>query len=143
MRVPDKVIGLFDSIVMMIGETTKHHPVIIDLNTNGIDEHLISKKLQLIIYRIVQEQLQNVIRHSSATEAVIYMNISNEVLRLYVIDNGCGWTYTGKRAGLGLTNIITCVEMLQGSASIISTPQEGFVLKVLLPLSPSWNNIDE
>lgn len=143
LRVPDKVIGLFESITIMVGETTKHHPIIIDLNTNAIDEHLISKKLQLIIYRIVQEQLQNVIRHSSATEAVIYMNISNEVLRLYVMDNGCGWEYTEKRAGLGLTNIITCVEMLQGSARIISTPQEGFVLKVLLPLSSSWNSRDE
>lgn len=143
LRAPDKLLGLFESIEIMVNETVKDHDLVIDLNTNGIDEHIISKKLQLAIYRIVQEQLQNVIRHSSATEVVIYMNIKNDVLRLYVIDNGHGWKYVEKRTGLGLTNIIICVEMLQGSASIISTPKEGFVLKVLLPLSSSWNSGDK
>lgn len=143
LRVPDKLLGLFESITTLVNETIKHHNLTIEFNTNHIDEKLISTKLQFIIYQVVQEQLQNIVRHSFATEVVIYMNISNDLLRLYIIDNGHGWTFTEKRSGLGLTNIITCIEMLQGSASIISALQEGFVLKILLPLSSASNSGNE
>jgi PAS domain S-box-containing protein len=131
---PDKILGLKDSITLLAEQAAKEHKIRIDLELN-FDEKGISEKLQMMIYRIVQEQLENIVQHAEAKTVTISISISHDVLHLYIKDDGKGWTPTAKRKGLGITNIITSVEMVQGSASIESRPQEGFTLKVLVQLA--------
>ena len=100
------------------------------------NDHLIenlSNNKKLIIYRIVQEQINNILKHSKATESQIELKTHNKRLQLLVKDNGIGFDPTKKAKGIGLNNIISRVEMHNGDMEIISSPGKGCMLKVEIP----------
>jgi two-component system sensor histidine kinase UhpB len=100
------------------------------------NDHLIenlSNNKKLIIYRIVQEQINNILKHSRATESQIELKTHNKKLQLLIKDNGVGFDPKKKAKGIGLNNIISRVEMHNGDMEIISSPGNGCMLKVEIP----------
>jgi signal transduction histidine kinase len=101
------------------------------------------------LYRIVQEALSNVARHSGAREAWVTLEEKDNHLDLEIRDNGKG--YEGgsemKRApghGIGLMGMRERAEHLQGSFSIRSAPQKGITVNVRVPLRrPSLQSVPE
>jgi two-component system sensor histidine kinase UhpB len=85
------------------------------------------------MYRIVQEQLNNILKHSNATEALIELKTMRNRLQLNIIDNGVGFDTRKKNRGIGLNNIISRVEMQNGKMEIISAPGKGCTLKIEIP----------
>jgi len=97
-------------------------------NENGID-----KNKELILYRIAQEQLNNIIKYAKAKKVVIALTTDNNNLILSVTDNGVGFDTTQKSKGIGLKNISSRVEFYSGSMNIDSAPGKGCTLEVYIP----------
>ncbi len=94
-----------------------------------IDQHK-----ELMLYRIVQEQLSNIIKHAKAQEVVINIKIDETSLFLSVTDNGVGFDTSQKVNGIGLKNIRSRVEFYSGSLNIISAPGQGCTMEIMIPV---------
>ena len=90
-------------------------------------------KKQVAIYRIVEEQLNNIIKHSHARQVNIQLVKENCQLHLFIEDNGRGFDPETKRRGIGLSNIQSRTEMLHGQLEIISNPGKGCKLRIIFP----------
>lgn len=128
-------IGLFDHIRDLISELSAVHSVKIKLNTNGISEKDIDQELALPVFRIVQEQLNNILKHSNASRATINLNMDQQEMVLLISDNGNGCNIITTNKGVGLINIKTRAEMYNGIVTISSEPGKGFELRVVFPLN--------
>lgn len=86
-----------------------------------------SKKEELIIYRIIQELLNNIVKHSGAKTINVEMNYSDEGLLITVADNGKGFNASklDQEKGLGLSNMKKRMSLINGHFEIISNENEG------------------
>ncbi len=100
------------------------------------DEHPIDKNKELMLYRIVQEQMNNISKYAKATEALIHLTIAEEEqVSLLVSDNGHGFDTSQINKGIGLKNIQSRVEFYSGSMVLNSSPGNGCTLKVYIPVT--------
>jgi signal transduction histidine kinase len=95
--------------------------------------NLLEAKKQVAIYRIVEEQLSNIIKHANARQVNIQLLKEDTQLHLYIEDNGRGFDPEIKRRGIGLSNIQSRTEMLHGQLEVISNPGKGCKLKIIFP----------
>ena len=98
------------------------------------DEDMISEDLKLMIYRISQEQLNNIIKHSEATLINISLYKLDGFLQLSIKDNGKGCDLSAERNGVGIQNIMTRAALHDGKVNIESSPGNGFELTINFPL---------
>ena len=98
-------------------------------------EKVLDKSKELMIYRIVQEQLNNITKYACADKALIQLREADGHLFLKVSDNGVGFdpSQLGKR-GIGLRNIKSRLEFYCGTLNIISAPGEGCTLEISVPV---------
>lgn len=94
--------------------------------------------LETAFYRIVQELLTNVIRHAQATTVFIAVKSGRREWELTVKDDGIGFDVASlsPTAGFGLRGIRERVEILAGRVEIVSRPETGTSVHVLIPVSP-------
>jgi two-component system, sporulation sensor kinase E len=118
-------------------------PLVDHLNDNSsikarLDFHVAGRQidadLKLNVYRIVQEQLNNILKHAIASQVYILLAIGEGYLRLSIVDDGKGFDTTRKRKGIGLTNIANRVESFNGDLSIDSSVGEGCRLSIRIPV---------
>lgn len=129
-----RLMGLADSIKTLLDEYKVVLPVKIEFLQENMDEKDLSEKLQLDIYRIIQEQLNNITKHSKATLATILLTRRGKEILLVISDNGVGCEPSSEKKGVGIINIKSRAEWHRGRVRIISKPDEGYQLKVVLPL---------
>ena len=134
------IIGLFDNIKNLIDDLAKIHPVEIEFYSDGINEKELDENLQLNIFRIVQEQFTNILKHAKATCASIHLTKQASEIRLLISDNGRGCNVLKDNGGVGIINIRSRAELLHGRVTITSQPRKGYELKVELPLEGLTNN---
>lgn len=136
--IPDiRVAGLFDNIKNLLQELNKTNSIKFKFQDKGIDEEEdLDKNMQLDIFRMVQEQLNNIITHANATRATINLSRHADEIVLSVSDNGKGCEILQKKNGVGIINIISRAELYNGSVTITSKPGKGYTLKVVLPCVP-------
>jgi two-component system sensor histidine kinase UhpB len=91
------------------------------------------KNKELMLYRIAQEQLNNIIKYAKAGKAQIELHKEKDNLVMSVSDNGVGFDTSQKSKGIGLQNIRSRVEFYAGKMSIISAPGNGCTLQVYIP----------
>jgi PAS domain S-box-containing protein len=94
------------------------------------DEQLLDDKLKMTLFRIIQEQLNNILKHAEATEIAISIQQYDEVLNLVIADNGKGFNVHEKRKGIGITNITNRAELFNGLVKIVSAPGKGCRMEV-------------
>lgn len=100
-----------------------------------LEEDCITPSLQLALYRIVQEEINNILKHANATKVTIHICKEENNLKLTVTDNGNGFDPATVKKGLGITNIYTRAENLGGFAEITSSPGRGCTWYVNVPLN--------
>ncbi len=127
-------IGIREALAEMIGNLNITQKLQIKLKTSGFNQVEIDDKIKLMVFRIVQEQLNNIIKHSKATEANIKLVVSKKVLNITIEDNGIGFDPKKKIKGIGLGNITSRAELHDGQVLIDSAPGKGCVLKVNIPI---------
>src|SRR5690606_4014938 len=96
-----------------------HKELETELSCQG-DFTQLDKATELMLYRMVQELMQNVLKHASATRASIELIIYEGKLLLTVEDNGIGFDANEENKGFGLQNLRYRVAALQGKISITS-----------------------
>lgn len=96
------------------------------LNCQGKPIQL-DKKIEIIIFRILQEFFTNTIRHSRATELSVNLEYNKDMLIISALDNGVGFNIDQKMAvgGLGLNNIKSRAQLIGGKARVISEKNKG------------------
>ncbi len=126
------IIGLFDNIKNLLHDLTMIHPIKIEFHQHDIREEDLDEKLQLTIYRIVQEQVNNILKHANASNAVIDLSSEKNRVTLLISDNGEGCDILKEKKGVGIININSRAALNNGYATVISKPGEGYELKVVL-----------
>ncbi len=99
----------------------------------------ISSKIQLMVYRIVQEQLNNISKYAKATEVHIRLMVKKKILQVSINDNGIGFNMAKKSNGIGLRNIKSRAEVHGGTVRIMSSPGNGCTLQIFIPLKGKNN----
>jgi len=109
----------------------------IEKQWEGFDEHILQKDQKLTIYRILQEQMNNIIKHAGAKQVTVSLRLvqetNNKVVELLIKDDGKGFELSKKRTGVGLRNITSRAELFGGTVSIQSEPGKGCEMKVVFP----------
>ncbi|CAM3973431.1 MULTISPECIES: ATP-binding protein [Flavobacterium] len=132
---PDRILDveftqLINSLCLMVEKngikTTKN--ILISKKINVLDDSVL-----LSIYRILQEAMNNVVKHAYATEIKVDIVELEEELLLQIKDNGVGFSKNNSRSGIGLKNIEKRVEVLNGKFEMNSS-DKGVSLEIKLPL---------
>jgi signal transduction histidine kinase len=124
-------IPLEERIIQLVASSSTDSLII----TNEIvgDPRIGSAQLELTVFRIIQESIQNCIKHARATKLQISIDYSiSGILRLFVHDNGIGRSKIQK--GFGLRGIEERVKQFGGIVNYQSKENEGFMIEVELPL---------
>ncbi len=131
-------LGLLVTIGWLCREFGESHSAIrIDRNIN-IEEREIPASLKLVIFRILQEALNNVAKHSKAGLVRLSLNKASEGIELTVSDDGQGFDMKETpRHGLGLVSIRERAELSKGSFSIESAKGKGTTLRI------TWGSLTE
>jgi two-component system, NarL family, sensor kinase len=99
---------------------------------NGLDE-----KCKLTVYRIIQEQVNNIIKYARARNVQILLEASAAGIQLNISDDGVGFDTHTKSAGIGFKNIASRIKLYTGHMTITSAPGEGCTLRIQIPLAQS------
>jgi len=92
------------------------------------------QKMALTIFRIIQEQINNIGKYAKADTVIICLKENKAHLELSVLDDGVGFDATKKTNGIGLRNIQSRAEIFNGTMNILSSPGQGCELHVKIPL---------
>jgi ligand-binding sensor domain-containing protein/signal transduction histidine kinase len=98
------------------------------------DERRLSLLVEQVLYRVIQEGLSNIARHSEATRASVVLAYGEHELRVEIGDNGKGFDPPVTTDGLGLQLIHERLESIGGQVDIESKPGSGTVLRIHVPL---------
>lgn len=128
------IIGLIENIKILVKDLKGIHPIKIDFKTENIEQGDLDEKMQLAIFRIVQEQVNNILNHSHAAHATIHLSMHHDEVILLISDDGKGCDIMKAGNGVGLINIKSRAELYFGSVAITSKPGQGFELKAILQL---------
>jgi PAS domain S-box-containing protein len=90
-------------------------------------------KIKLTLYRIIQEQLNNILKHANAKKATIEIVKDNENIKLTISDDGQGFDMHKRKQGIGLKNILSRINLFNGTVDIDSKPGKGCRLEVNIP----------
>jgi len=128
-------IGLVESIQELCDSLKRAHTFSIDFVSRHFEESAITEIMKLMLFRIIQEQVNNIIRHSHATEVHIKLQSDAESVILSIQDNGTGFDQEKTRKGMGLNNIASRAALMGGRADIKAGPGEGCILTIELPIT--------
>ena len=128
-------LGLRKAIITESEKINKSSILIAVVITNG-QEYTLGGQRELVLFRIFQESVNNVLKHAAATKLTINLDYGAELFLLVIEDNGKGFSkpQTGPQQGAGLDNIISRAAMIGAAASIKSSPGKG--CRVGISLNP-------
>lgn len=117
-------------------EKTNSPKLKIILNIDGLKDD-IDQNIQVVIYRIIQECINNIIKHADAQSVKISIFQDDKSINIKIIDDGKGFdplAQTAKSEGMGLENIKSRIEFLKGKIQIESVSDQGTGVQVEIPL---------
>jgi PAS domain S-box-containing protein len=106
----------------------------------SIEQLNIDHDLQLNLYRILQEQLRNIIKYSRCKNIEVSLLISGNQLKMRITDDGIGFDVDNQKGGIGISNMKRRAELFQGEFSLHSSPGNGCELIIQIPLKNENSN---
>ena len=132
-------LGLQKALLNLIRTYKERYNIELDFIYENLPS-VLPKELQINIYRIIQEGLNNIIKHSKANKALIKLGKKEEKLSILIQDNGIGFNVlTNEHFGFGLKNIKERVNFFKGSIRIDSFPSKGTEIYIEIPLKEVEN----
>jgi len=101
--------------------------------TYDIAERELADDLKLNIYRIIQEQIHNIVKYASAGNVNIIIEAKLAGLHIEMKDDGAGFDLTRKRSGIGLSNMMNRIESFNGQMILESAVGEGCSIRIDIP----------
>jgi signal transduction histidine kinase len=131
-------VGLLAAAKSLCEEIGRQHRIQIEFAHRELPEE-ISPHVELCFFRIVQESLNNIVKHSGAKQAHVEFVGTASYIRLRIVDSGVGFDPSAKaaRAGLGLASMRERLRPLGGNMALRSRPMEGTEIVVEVPLTHS------
>ncbi len=122
-------LGLVLAVGEMVDRIERASDLKIDCDINPVEE-LFPKENQITIFRVIQEALNNILKHAGASKVDIYTIAEDNEIRLHIKDNGIGFNASkkktkGDRPHFGLAGMKERTRMLDGKLKIISEKGEG------------------
>ncbi len=116
------VLGLFQILKNRIDELNQHSATRFWLSTDG-DDKALSEIHAVTIYRIINELINNIIKHAKASQANIDLVANSKNIILIAEDNGVGFSESNDKNGIGIKNIYSRVAFLNGEINIDNNRQ--------------------
>jgi PAS domain S-box-containing protein len=131
-------LGLETALRGFCSEITAAHPLKVDFEAENLPRQL-PDEVSLCLYRVTQEALQNVVKHSGATNAHVGINLEKDIVHLLISDNGSGFnSNSGKtKESLGLISIDERIRAVKGTVKINSAIGAGTKIEAHVPVSQS------
>ena len=127
--------GYEDIISTLVETQSKAYGFKNDINIHGeIVWEDIPNKTKIHIYRIIQESLQNIYKHANATHVEISFKLKNNVICLFITDNGSGFDINKAKKGIGIKNMHSRVKEIQGELEITSEKDVGTSILIKIPI---------
>ena len=132
-------LGLTQAIKAALNQVSSDSRMVFARRVDDVDK-IFDQDSEIHVYRIVQEAINNVIKHSSANEAAVVIKNRTETISISVRDNGCGFDVGSlssaepKALGYGLTGMTERVRILGGTLTIDSRPGKGTSMTVEIPV---------
>jgi PAS domain S-box-containing protein len=131
-------LGLLPAVELLAQEVTRHSNVVTKVNLSG-KEHRLPEEVAIALFRITQEALRNVWRHSRATRAEITIDFSDGRIKITVSDNGKGFQIPPqisdltKQDKLGLAGMQERAQLVGGTLTVQSQPGKGTTITIEAP----------
>lgn len=100
----------------------------------AVKKYPLSRELQLNLYRILQEQLKNILKYAKASVVEVDVIIYNNKLIMKIVDNGIGFKVDSVKGGIGMSNMKRRAELFSGNFEIDSSPGNGCTILIDIPL---------
>jgi len=126
-------LGLAESVQDLIESIGLVQNLQISFNPLHFDEHDLLENGKLMLYRIIQEALNNIIKHAQASAVFLHLTRKARFVFLEISDNGQGFSLEKVRKGLGLANIRNRAELFGGKVIIKTAPGAGCSIKIMIP----------
>jgi signal transduction histidine kinase len=132
-----ETLGLVPGVTALCEEFSARQSVEVVLSTNGVLGP-IPFDVSLCLYRVVQEGLRNIKKHSGAARAEIKLSRIENTLVLILQDYGCGFDLRAinNREGIGIQSMTERVHQLGGEFEIVSEPGKGTSIQTTVPVHP-------
>ncbi len=127
-------VGLKEPLKDLVTNLLLHQSMRVELEYGDDVEQSLSSEQKLMMYRIVQEQTNNIIKYAEANKISIIIRKEKKSFLLSISDNGKGFDPKQSCKGIGLANIRHRVEAFNGSMKINTAPGNGCSLEVSIPL---------
>jgi signal transduction histidine kinase len=125
--------SLIDSINALIDTIAFSTKLSFEFDHTGYTRRVMMSQ-KLALYRILQEQLNNIIKHAEATKIWITLSQNDGNIILTVKDDGKGFDAAVKSGGMGINNIISRTKVFDGTVLMNTAPGRGCVLEVTIPM---------
>ncbi|MDQ0166352.1 sensor histidine kinase [Bacillus horti] len=127
-------LGLIPTLNKYIEKLMSNHPILIELKMFG-KEIRPTPAMEVAVFRLVQEALNNIIKHAQTREAHIKLEFQAERIYVIVKDNGIGFDPDKElKSGFGLIGMQERVKLLNGHMVVQSSPGNGTKLLIVLPI---------
>jgi PAS domain S-box-containing protein len=138
-----ELLGLEAAAAGFCEELSKRHGVAIDVHCENIPQAL-PREISLCLYRVLQEALQNVVKHGVSRQAHVFLSGHTNTINLTVKDSGAGFhPHEAMRGpGLGLSSMKERLKVVGGQLSIDSQPGRGTTIHAVAPLSLPTKSAD-
>ncbi|RYY58261.1 MAG: hypothetical protein EOO05_16980 [Chitinophagaceae bacterium] len=133
---PSARFGLVGALEKLTGDLA-NTGLMFSTSWNVSEVSLLTTDQQLAVYRIIQEQMNNIVKYAHATNIGVALTVAphKKQIKVEISDDGVGFDLARKWKGVGLRNIITRADVIGGRVSIRTKPGNGCILKVLFPIN--------
>ncbi|MBL7759776.1 MAG: response regulator [Sediminibacterium sp.] len=130
-----KDFGLVKAIESILEDVGAVKEMKMEFTADNFYEDDIEYDFKLSIFRIIQEQVNNILKHADAYEVNIRLSRTSGHIQLSITDDGIGFDLMQQKKGIGLYNITTRVELFNGEIRIDTAPNKGCAMHIQFPLS--------
>ncbi len=123
--------GLVETVALLCQKTEEAYKIPIKFQHFGRPQ-LVNDEIALSVYRMIQELIQNIVKHSEASSATVQVSIQDKEVKIIVEDRGKGMVQPYKADGIGLSNIKNRVYALGGDIEIDSRVNEGTAIYITI-----------
>ncbi|MCB0837741.1 MAG: sensor histidine kinase [Bacteroidetes bacterium] len=133
--------GLFSALHEMVGKVNSlDDGLFIKLYLENPTSISLDSKIEINAYRIIQEAINNIVKHAKAEEVILQVLLANDCLSITIEDDGIGFDSRAEADGIGLKNIHDRVEDLKGTLTIDSVKGKGTSIFVEIPVTIQSKN---
>lgn len=127
--------GFIDIVETLIQNQTEAYQLSYELyHSDAINWETISNKTKIHIYRILQETMQNIYKHAKANHIKISFHLIKDVILMTISDDGKGFVINRSKKGIGLKNIHSRVEEVNGTVKFESEIDAGTKITIHIPI---------